>query len=87
MVLSGLLGVCEISKNATLEKKHSNYDLVNNIISPLSASIACTYNGLENIRSSFLPVRVSTRVVRTAAAQYLAVILVAAGWDRFNCRR
>jgi hypothetical protein len=51
------------------------------MMSPLS------YNGLENIRSSFLPVCVSTRVARTAAAQYLAVILVAAGWDRFNGRR
>ena len=53
-------------------------------VSPLSASIACTSNGLENIRSTSLPVCVSTPVAPTAAAQYLAVILVAAGLDRLN---
>ena len=46
------------------------------IMPPLSASITCIYDGLKNIPSSSLPVCVSTRVARTAAAQYLAVILV-----------
>jgi hypothetical protein len=52
---------------------------------PHSLRIDRLHHGLENVRSSSLPVCQLPRSARTAAQQYIATILVAAVLYRFKC--